>query len=84
MARCPPIIKMSLFSRRDGLISYTCACCFFTALSAYGWVYTSTIFYQDYKQLSPLQNSVMVLPSTIVGTFAAVRLSRASVQLSGR
>lgn len=68
----PPIIKMSLFTRRKGLISYTCACCFFQSLSVYGWVYTSTIFYQNYKGLSPLQNSVATLTTMIVGTSAAV------------
>jgi hypothetical protein len=63
---------MSLFSRRSGLISYTCACCFFQSVSVYGWVYTSTIFYQNYKKLSPLQNSVATLTTMIVGTCAAV------------
>lgn len=67
-------MKMSLFTRRQGLISYTCACGFLQALSVYGWVYTSTIFYQNYKQLSPLQNSIYILPCIIAGVCAAVSL----------
>lgn len=37
-----------------------------------GWVYTSTIFYQNYKGLTTLQNAIAILPSTIVGALAAV------------
>lgn len=74
---------MSLFTRRHGLISYTCACCFFQSLSVYGWVYTTTIFYQNYKGLSPLQNSIHTLPTTIVGTGAAVSLFRCHIKAIG-
>lgn len=68
----PPIIKMSMITRRQGLIGITCACCFFQILSVSNWVYATTIFYQVYKGVSPLQNSISTLPSTIVGIGAAV------------
>lgn len=71
----PPVMKMSLFSRRHGLVSIICitSTCQSTAVSS--WVYTTTIFYQKYKGQSPFQNSISILTTTIMGVVAAVSLT---------
>lgn len=68
----PAILKLSLFKRHNGLISIVCVNCFLVCLSVVAWIYSSTIFYQEYKHYTPLQNSIATLPSTVVGVFAAV------------
>lgn len=68
----PPIIKMSLFTRHRGRIAATCACAFFCSLSVYGFVYTTTAYYQNYRGLGALENGIRLLTCNIVGVLAAV------------
>jgi hypothetical protein len=68
----PPIIKPSLFSRHRGRISATCACAFLSSLSIYGFVYSTTAFYQTYIGLSALGNAIKMLTCNVVGCLAAV------------
>lgn len=50
----------------------TLACVLLISMCILAWIYTTSIFYQNYKGLSPLANAVAVLPAPIVGLFAAV------------
>lgn len=37
-----------------------------------GWVYLTTIWYQTYKEESPIQNVLHVLPAPIMGIFVCL------------
>lgn len=70
-----PVIKMSLFTRRPRLIGIICICAAGVTTSVSSWIYTTTIFYQKYKGESPIQNSISILTTTIMGVLVGVRLS---------
>lgn len=78
----PPIIKPSLFVRHRGRISATCACAFLSSLSIYGFVYSTTAFYQNYLGLSALGNAVKMLTCNIVGCLAAVSVTECTPSLA--
>ena len=44
-------------------------------ISTPGFVYTETIFYQDYKGKSPLGGAVCFLPATVTGMLCCVRIT---------
>ncbi|KAI9638984.1 major facilitator superfamily domain-containing protein [Dioszegia hungarica] len=67
----PPIFKISVFTRRHGLVGITLACVLLISMCILAWIYTTSIFCQNYKGLSPLANALAVLPAPIVGLFAA-------------
>jgi hypothetical protein len=67
----PPIIKMSLFTRHRGRIAATCACAFFISVGVYGFIYTTTAYYQTWRGFGPLENGVRLLTCQIVGVLAA-------------
>lgn len=71
-----PVIKMSLFSRRPGLVGIICLCATGTTISVSSWIYTTTIFYQKYKGESPIQNSISILTTTIMGVVVGVSSDR--------
>jgi hypothetical protein len=70
-----PLVKVSLFARANGKISVILAALAFMWISAPGYVYLETIYFQSYQGLGPLQGAIRFLPATIVGLFACVRLS---------
>lgn len=37
-----------------------------------GWIYLTTVFYQDHQHLTPLQNAIRLIPSCVSGTLASV------------
>lgn len=70
-----PVIKMTLFSRRPRLIGVICVCAAGTTTSVSSWIYTTTIFYQKYKGETPIQNSISILTTTIMGVIVGVSLT---------
>ena len=60
--------------RQRGLISATCACAFLSSVSIYGFVYSTTAFYQNYLGLSALDNAVKTLTCSLMGCLAAVSI----------
>ena len=67
----PPIAKFSIFTRHSFKISFVLATAFFICISAYGWVYLTAAWYQNYKGLSALQCAIRLLPANVVGVCAA-------------
>lgn len=70
----PPILKPSMLSNHQykpvGLI----ICVFSIALAVHGFIYNTTIFYQNVKGMTPLENAIHFLPSTICGLLVCVSL----------
>ena len=50
-------------------------CSALTIASTYGFVLCSTIWYQEYEQMSALGNAIHFLPCNIMGMGAAVSLN---------
>ena len=71
----PPIVKTSLLTRQKGRIAAVTFSSFAVFTCVPGWIYLTTVFYQDYKGYTPLENAVHLLPSCISGMFAAVSKS---------
>lgn len=80
----PPIIKPSLFTRHSGRISSTCLCAFFSCLSVYGFVYSTTAFYQNYMGLNAFGNALRMMTCNVTGIFAAVSVTSRSRSRSER
>ncbi len=68
----PPIVKLSLFTRQRGRIAAITFCSFAVFTCVPGWIYLTSVFYQDYKGLSPLDNALRLIPACISGMGAAV------------
>jgi len=68
----PPIVKLSLFTRQRGRIAAITFSSFSVFTCVPGWIYLTTVFYQDYKGLSPLASAVRLIPACISGMAAAV------------
>ena len=68
----PPIVKPSLFSRYRYKSLAVILCAFAAACGCYGWVYVTTIWYQNYLGYSALNNAIHVLPANVGGLVAAV------------
>ncbi|KAL1411914.1 hypothetical protein Q8F55_002900 [Vanrija albida] len=68
----PPIAKLSLFTRDGWKISIVMLCAFCPFVAVAGWVYLTTLFYQEYKGFTPLNTAVHTVPAAICGIFAAL------------
>ena len=69
-----PVVKPSLFSRSGYKVLALALSSICAVEAVVGWTYTTTIFYQNYKGMSALENAVHVLPANIMGLFAAVSI----------
>jgi hypothetical protein len=49
-------------------------CVFSIALAVHGFVYNTTIFYQNVKGMTPLENAIHFLPCTICGLLVCVSI----------
>lgn len=68
----PPVAKYSLFTRHRYRISALMLCVFLAMFSTMGWGYMATIWYQNYKHLSALENALYSLPCCLAGCGVAV------------
>lgn len=71
----PPIAKFSLFTRHRYRFTALIGCAFFCCITTPGFVYTATIWYQELKGETALQNAILLLPCNIMGLGAAVSAS---------
>jgi Na+/melibiose symporter-like transporter len=67
----PPIAKFSLFTRHRYRFTALMGCAFFCCITTPGFVYTATIWYQELKGETALQNAILLLPCNIMGLGAA-------------
>jgi hypothetical protein len=70
----PPIAKFSLFTRYRYKVTAVCLSVFAVAASVSVLVYLSTLWYQDVKGMTALENAIHMLPANVSGFLAAVRL----------
>ena len=68
----PPIAKFSLFTRHRYRFTALIGCAFFCCITTPGFVYMATIWYQELKGETALQNAILLLPCNIMGLGAAV------------
>ncbi|WVW83432.1 hypothetical protein I302_105452 [Kwoniella bestiolae CBS 10118] len=68
----PPLVNMSIFSRHQWMVTSILSLSFCGYLAIAGWLYLTTIWYQNLKQESPIINAVHVLPAPIVGMGACI------------
>ncbi|TXT07461.1 hypothetical protein VHUM_03181 [Vanrija humicola] len=68
----PPIAKLSLFTRDGWKITIVMLCAFCPFVAVAGWVYLTTLFYQEYKGFTALNTAIHTVPAAICGIFAAL------------
>ncbi|OAA71774.1 drug resistance protein [Akanthomyces lecanii RCEF 1005] len=85
---CSPLLRVSLFRTRDFSASMAVMCMLFASFN--GFLVYTTIFYQDYQQLSALQTTLRFIPTGVVGVVMAIsiapllsRISTVPVLLAG-
>ncbi|TXT04777.1 hypothetical protein VHUM_04045 [Vanrija humicola] len=68
----PPIAKLSLFTRNGGKVTIVMLCAFCPFVAVAGWVYLTSVFYQEYKGYTALKTAVHTVPAAICGIFASL------------
>lgn len=63
----PPAAKPSVFTRNNFRFTYVMLAAFFSFFSIGGWIYCATIWYQNMKGMTPIENAIHVLPCAIAG-----------------
>lgn len=71
----PPVAKFSIFTRYRYKVTAVCLSVFAVGASVSVLVYLSTLWYQDVKGMTALENAIHMLPANVSGFLAAVRLS---------
>ncbi|KAL5485602.1 hypothetical protein ACEPAI_6643 [Sanghuangporus weigelae] len=64
---CPPLMKLSLWTRARGKFAATQSIAFFEWAAFLSWQFWAQLYYQDYEGLSPILTAVRLLPMTVVG-----------------
>lgn len=70
---CSPLLRVSLFQNRDFSASMAVMCMLFASFN--GFLVYTTIFYQDYQQLSALQTTLRFIPTGVVGVVMAISIA---------
>ncbi|WRT66881.1 uncharacterized protein IL334_003844 [Kwoniella shivajii] len=68
----PPLVNMSIFSRQEWKVTSILVVSFCGYLAISGWLYLTTIWYQNLKGDSPIMNAVHVIPAPLVGMLACI------------
>jgi hypothetical protein len=68
----PPVAKFSLFTRYGYKVTAVCLSVFAVGASVSVLVYLSTLWYQDVKGMTALENAIHMLPANVSGFLAAV------------
>ncbi|QRV75050.1 major facilitator superfamily transporter [Ceratobasidium sp. AG-Ba] len=63
----PPIMSLSLWSRAKGQFAVVQAVVFFDWACFTTWVFFVTLYYQDYKHISPIGTTVRLIPMAVSG-----------------
>ncbi|GFZ44917.1 hypothetical protein JCM24511_02643 [Saitozyma sp. JCM 24511] len=67
----PPIAKFSIFTRYRYKVTAVCLSVFAVGASVSVLVYLSTLWYQDVKGMTALENAIHMLPANVSGFLAA-------------
>ncbi|OCF35352.1 hypothetical protein I316_02900 [Kwoniella heveanensis BCC8398] len=73
----PPIIKLSVFSRHNWRVTAILGIAFFDWCGVCGWVYLTSIWWQQLLGYSAMKNAVYILPAPVTGiliSFAVIPL----------
>ncbi|WVF72363.1 hypothetical protein IAT40_007178 [Kwoniella sp. CBS 6097] len=73
----PPIIKLSVFSRHHWRVTAILGIAFFDWCGVCGWVYLTSIWWQQLLGYSAMKNAVYILPAPVTGiliSFAVIPL----------
>ncbi|EJD06323.1 MFS general substrate transporter [Fomitiporia mediterranea MF3/22] len=65
--RCPPLMKLSMWTRANGKFAATQIIAFLEWASFLAWQFWAQLFYQDYQHLDPVLTSIRLLPMFVVG-----------------
>ncbi|WVQ78178.1 hypothetical protein IAT38_000261 [Cryptococcus sp. DSM 104549] len=68
----PPLAHLSIFSSKEWKVTAVLTLSFFAYIPIAGWMYLTTIWFQNLNSQTPLQNAIHVLPAPIVGVLACV------------
>ncbi|WVR04973.1 hypothetical protein IAU60_001985 [Kwoniella sp. DSM 27419] len=68
----PPLVNLGIFSRNEWRVTAVLVLAFFAYCAIAGWVYLTTIWYQNLKGDAPIWNALHILPAPIVGVVAVV------------
>lgn len=63
----PPLMRISLWSRANGRLAAIMVIAFTTWCGFLSWVYWTLLYYQNYKQYSPMQTVVRFVPMFVCG-----------------
>nr|XP_019043023.1 hypothetical protein I302_08733 [Kwoniella bestiolae CBS 10118]OCF21953.1 hypothetical protein I302_08733 [Kwoniella bestiolae CBS 10118] len=78
----PPIVRLSVFTRHKWRISAILGIAFFDWMGVCGWVYLTSVYYQDLLGYSPLKNAVYILPAPITGVICSYLVTLAAPRIS--
>ncbi|WVQ98567.1 hypothetical protein IAU59_005694 [Kwoniella sp. CBS 9459] len=68
----PPLVHLGIFSRHNWKVTSVLVLSFFGYTAIAGWLYLTTIWFQNLKGDSPIMNAVHVIPAPIVGMIACI------------
>ncbi|WRT66880.1 uncharacterized protein IL334_003843 [Kwoniella shivajii] len=63
----PPIVRLSIFTRHKWRVTAILGIAFFDWMGICGWVYLTSVYYQDLLGYSPLKNALYILPAPVTG-----------------
>ncbi|KAI5117894.1 hypothetical protein M0805_001551 [Coniferiporia weirii] len=66
-ARCPPLMKLSMWKRAHGKFAAMQCIAFLEWASFQSWTFWAQLYYQDYQGLSPVLTAIRLLPMFVVG-----------------
>ncbi|WVQ71492.1 hypothetical protein IAR50_001030 [Cryptococcus sp. DSM 104548] len=68
----PPLTHLSIFTRQNWKVTFILIVAFFAYIPISGWLYLTTIWFQNFKHDTPIMNAVHILPAPIFGVGACV------------
>ncbi|ODN84846.1 hypothetical protein L202_00704 [Cryptococcus amylolentus CBS 6039] len=68
----PPLTHLSIFTRQNWKVTAILIVAFFAYIPISGWLYLTTIWFQNFKNDTPIMNAVHIIPAPIFGVGACV------------
>ncbi|KAG8748274.1 hypothetical protein FRC10_007664 [Ceratobasidium sp. 414] len=79
----PPLMSMGLWSRAKGRFAVVQAIVFFDWSCFTTWVFFVTLYYQEYKQVSPIGTTVRLIPMAVSGLLCNLVVALVVGRISG-
>ncbi|OCF72147.1 hypothetical protein I204_07412 [Kwoniella mangroviensis CBS 8886] len=78
----PPIVRLSVFTRHKWRITAILGIASFDWMGGCGWVYLTSVYYQDLLGYSPLKNAVHLPPAPITGIICSYLVTLAAPRIT--